>query len=650
MNTMRRDAPLEVEGVEHFINRNYREGGTHQWVRETWRNAYEAGATRLEFGTEWHAVRNGVWRRQISDNGCGMTPDELLAFFRMYGGSGKPIGGIHENFGVGAKSSLLPWNPLGVVVISWHEEYEEPSMIWIRKDPASGSFGLRTFEGDVGGEIAVVPFEDEELGIDWAAVKPDWIDGHGTCIVLLGAEYDQHTVLGDPSRDEGGVPGLKIANYLNRRLWDVGNMEIQVDEYVSEAASKWPHSNATTVRGKKQMNRRGVFGAKYYMEYVTAAKVGGLIAAGDTVPLPDGTEVDWYLWEGEGRTGIRYAAQNGFVAAAYSPPPSNLVQRPPVVELFDISEHPARFRSFGISESVVRKNTWLIIRPPLADDHIFGVYMSSDRNRLLIQGGPHAGDPLPWEEWAAAFTEAMPQQLVDAINAARAKTDAAELDSSVLERVAARFADRWRQVRYILDPKGKYVTNPTEPGTSGAKKRVAKRKKQNGEHKGGADGGRTGSIAMGSATGGNAAARKSRGEVGLPQFRWVPDDGETFEKGMMAVWNPPSPANPNGLIDLNIEHPVVQEEFRHWVAQYPPHLEDEVVAIVKAAYGQMAVATVAHGEALKPHLDRRERVADLRTQPALTAALLGLVGANAIIGPQLGGALGTKRKKPGDVA
>ncbi len=59
----------------------------------------------------------------------------------------------------------------------------------------------------------------------------------------------------------------------------------------------------------------------------------------------------------------------------------------------------------------------------------------------------------------------------------------------------------------------------------------------------------------------------------------------------------------------------------------------------------MAVATVAHGEWLAPHLDRKDRLQDLRSQEAMTAALLGLMRPNAIIGPLLGGALGAKRKE-----
>lgn len=102
----------------------------------------KAGATRVEFGIEWRGVQNfGVYRRVIADNGLGMTADELVAFFNTFGGGGKSIRGVHENFGVGAKTSLLPSTRYGMVVISWVDG--EPSMIWVRQDESTGEYGLR---------------------------------------------------------------------------------------------------------------------------------------------------------------------------------------------------------------------------------------------------------------------------------------------------------------------------------------------------------------------------------------------------------------------------------------------------------------------------------------------------------------------------
>src|SRR5262245_52323052 len=91
--------PMKASGIQHQVERVYREGGANQWVRETLINALEAEATRIEFGIEWQAVEGqGVYRRVIADNGVGMTPEELVGFFNVWGGGGKPIGGLHDNF------------------------------------------------------------------------------------------------------------------------------------------------------------------------------------------------------------------------------------------------------------------------------------------------------------------------------------------------------------------------------------------------------------------------------------------------------------------------------------------------------------------------------------------------------------------------
>ena len=112
--------PMAVTGVRHLVERAYRESGELQYLRELVVNSIEAGATRIEFGPEWNAVKgHGVYRLMVADDGNGMGPDELLRFLNTFGGGGKPIGDLHENFGVGAKTSLLPWNHEGVVVLSW---------------------------------------------------------------------------------------------------------------------------------------------------------------------------------------------------------------------------------------------------------------------------------------------------------------------------------------------------------------------------------------------------------------------------------------------------------------------------------------------------------------------------------------------------
>ncbi|MBK8324488.1 MAG: ATP-binding protein [Betaproteobacteria bacterium] len=146
---------VEITGASHFITRMFEACGPYQWAREFLKNSLEANATQVEFGIEWQAVeRFGVYRRTVIDNGSGMSRDELLKFFSTLGEGAKKIGGVHDNFGVGAKIAALPWNPNGVVVISYKDG--KASMIHIVLEPQSGDCELIEF-GVEGGHFCNRP-------------------------------------------------------------------------------------------------------------------------------------------------------------------------------------------------------------------------------------------------------------------------------------------------------------------------------------------------------------------------------------------------------------------------------------------------------------------------------------------------------------
>jgi len=130
--------------------------------------------------------------------------------------------------------------------------------------------------------------------------------------------------------------------------------------------------------------------------------------------------------------------------------------------------------------------------------------------------------------------------------------------------------------------------------------------------------------------------------AGLPKAEWK--TGEDFARGIFAIWNPPSAANPDGLVQLNAEHPVLREEILYWAPQYPTHLEDEVIDVIKKTYATLAVATISHSEALRIHLEQPDMLDKMRTPEALTASLLGLVGPASLMAPILGGSLGRRRQ------
>lgn len=620
--------PMKAADTHHFIERAYREGGRLQWVRETYKNAEEAGATRTEFGTEWQAVESlGVYRRTIADNGCGMTAEQLEEFFNTFGGSGKAIGGMHENYGVGSKTSLLPWNRYGMVVISWVAG--NASMIWVMHHPITGEYGLKVVEATDPAtdesflETVYEPYNDLEHGCDWSAVKPEWIDQHGTVIILLGNNPRDNTVIGDPSRSESDIKG--ISSYLNRRIWQIPEgTKVVVDELRTEDVSEWPrsikeaHGPQPRAGADKRTNRRNIEGARHFIDYPVPTFKHGKLQASGTVRLSDGTDIDWYLWDGDRPAVQSYAAISGYAAALYQN------------ELYGVTGHHSTYRSFGISEASVRGKLWLIARPPLADDSgKRGVYPRTDRNALLLRGGPGAGGPLPFNDWAAEFNDHMPQAILDAIKAARGGNTGTLEDASWRARLAERFGSRWRIVKLRAYKGGVLTVDPTQQGTTPIKRKKPKIKRVTAR---GGPGGRGGGFTMGVREG-SQAAKKVKVAGGIPRYRTV--RAEALGEGMLAAWQPNDPVYPEGAVLLNQEHPVLRTQIEYWQSQFADHYAEAIEKDVIDVYGQIAVAKVAHSEHMKGILPSNIVENDLRSESALTMALLGLVGEEAVIGPRL---------------
>ncbi|MEX0801530.1 MAG: hypothetical protein WD379_09975 [Dehalococcoidia bacterium] len=625
-----RTLPMETAGTHHFIERTHREGGVYQWVRETYTNSDEAKATRVEFGIEWQAVENlGAYRRVIADDGQGMTADQLVEFFNTFGGGGKPIGGVHENFGVGAKTSLLPWNRYGVVVVSWVNG--EGSMIWIHWDPDIEEYGLRLMEAedpdtaDISLESVYEPFDDEQHGCDWSKVKPHWIKDHGTVVVLLGNEPNYDTVLGDPNRAESDIKG--ISAFLNRRVWELRPaLEVYIDELRTNDRGQWPDSESVAHGPQpkqgpdRRTNLRKIEGAKFYIEYPTASFKSGKLKASGTVGLHDGTEVDWYLWAG-GRPAVQsYAAISGYIGALYKG------------ELYDVTLHQATYRSFGVTESTVRRCLWLIVRPPVLDEHgRHGVYPRTDRNALLLQGGPDAGSPLPMADWAAGFADQMPEEIVTAISEARTGVEGT-LDETWRHRLADRFGSRWRIPRLRARMGGSLTAELTHEGSR--PKRIKARRRKHGHGRGGGTGGGAGGNAIGRENGGVPADRKMV-YGGVPTYVLV--SGDDIEDGALAAWSPNHPGHTEGAVLLNVDHSVLRAEIEHWQSQFADHLADDIANEVLKAYGEIAVSKVAHSEHLRGQVASQVIDQKYRSPEALTMALLGLFAEEAVIAPRIGG-------------
>jgi hypothetical protein len=637
---------MKTAGTHHFIERTYREGSQYQWVREILVNALEADASRVEFGIEWQAAKNnGVYRRMIADNGCGMTADQLVEFFNTFGGGGKPIGGAHENFGVGSKTSLLPWNHYGMVVISWVDG--DASMIWVARDTKSGEYGLKTMvcedaNGELVPEPVYDPFDDPEHGCDWAAVRPSWIEDHGTVIILLGNNPTTDTVQGDPDRNEADIKG--ISSFLNRRMWGIPEgIEVFVDELRTTDRADWPSSEAVAhgpiaKDGKdRRTNMRRIEGARYYIEYPEVRPNIGSLRAHGTVGLFDGTEIDWYLWDGERPKVQSYAAIGGYIGTLYKG------------ELYDVTAHHSTYRSFGLSERSVRTNLWLIIRPFVDPDGRRGVYPKTDRNSLLIKGGPFAGGALPINDWAAEFADKMPEEILRALKEARRGSSGTISDEEWRERLAEKFGARWRIARLRARKSGSTLLDPSKNGQPlpKAKNRTpVGPRPSNPNNRASPPQPRLPASSkepLYGEPGGSVAGAESPTPGGLPRYRTV--GSEDIEAGMMAAWQPNDPEFPEGVVLLNIEHPVLRHVIEYWQLQYADHHSESIEKDVIDVYGQVAVSKVAHSEHLMGVLASRVVEESLRSDGALTMALLGLLAEDHLIATRIGGKY-SKRRLP----
>lgn len=664
------DAPMGATNVASFVERTYRESAPWQWVREAGvQNPFEAGATEVRLLTEWQAVdAHGVYRRVIADDGSGICAEDwdgrghhpLVKFFNEYGGSGKPIGGANDNFGIGAKSSLLPWNKFGLVVISHVATDDDPdTMIWVRYNPHANEYGLRPFETENGYETVIVPSWDDEMGIDWSLVVPEFVKetGHGLTLVLLGDSPDQDTVLGDINRiEKAGVPGKQETRYITSRYWNLP-LDVGVDHYTTTDKTKWPTNPSEYKRNHKVVyfNRSVKSCRDFVYNYLPKdVAVRGEITHDGVVTLSDGTEILWALWGGPGddygRGAIEYYEwKKGFVAALYED------------ELYE-RQNPQTWRNWGISETNVRERLWLLVRPPMADAKgKDGVYPVSDRTQLRIQGTKGnrlAGDPLPWADWAFDFSQMIPGPILEALSQARVDRGPTDVNMSeeMKQKLITRFAHRWRRTGFIAKLLGNKTITPTFPTKISGVKPGMK-----GLRRGGPGNGKGHGIhslnpkpnASWNESANGEKANPTSLSSSLPEVDWrlprYPSETRKgpkvhdFELGQGAEWIPPNSANPHGLIVMNEEHPVVQEQLEYWTSEYTEDDADEIRGVVLGTFGMLMIANVAHGEHLKTTLARAEMLNDeLRNPWALTATMLGVIQQHAMIAPVVGGKLKKK--------
>jgi hypothetical protein len=639
---------MRIGDTRPFIDRNYRDiTQPGQWLRETFRNADEAGASNVHYGIEWQGVETGgVYRRYIADDGVGMDAKELDKFMLTYGGGGKPIGTEHENFGIGAKVTLLPWNSAGLLVVSYRDG--QGFAMLIRGE--GRDYGAAPWEAeDDDGEIVRVaivdpagaPLEDfgiADIGAIWQQV-PFWATDdtppeHGTIFVLLGPDREYDTVLGDPNRPEESATYMQVS-YLNSRLWALDpEQRVTIDVPVGPGKLTWTTRNPGQIDlgpGTGGFTRRVITGAKSYID-----RHGKFPTAAGSIVLQEGTTAHWWLRDAvpEKRPNP-YGPRAGFIGVLYRG------------ELYDVARSEDarwRYRQFGIPASEVMARTFIVIEPPT--EGAAGIYPTGGRDRLLRRGGRD----LPFADWGVAFHEALPAAIASAIQDAMPRELGS--DSAWKEKFAERFWDRLHQVRLRLRPDGESgAASPSQPAPrvvitsaggiqTDAPRRLPRLVKPKA---------RTSDRVV-SDTRGRRRSRPTMMESSIPS--WLAVGAGDFDKPFtLASWDPDitNPDGSKGCVYLNKEHMAVTALVHEMASAYSVDDADiaarsQIEWAVWETLGQSLVAKVVHTQAvLKRDVElmtlRKEYLSDV----ALTTGGLGMIWEQQALQPKLGGILGRKK-------
>jgi hypothetical protein len=619
---------MRIGDTRPFIDRNYRDITLPgQLLRETFRNAQEAGASNVHFGIEWQGVEaQRVYRRYIADDGIGMDERDLTQFMLTYGGGGKPIGTEHENFGIGAKVALLPWNPAGLLVISY-KECEGYAMLVRGEERDYGAFPWEAVDDD--GEVVHTAVIDPEgatlgafgiadIGSIWSQV-PFWAERdeqpeHGTIFLLLGPDSDYDTILGDPGRPEEAVTYMQ-AQFLNSRLWELPeDQNVTVDVSISPDKNTWTPKNPGKIEsgpGTGGFSRRKIVGAKWHI-----GRAGKFAAASGSVTLDDeGTVAHWWLRdENPERRPNPYGPRAGFISVLYNE------------ELYDIARSEDarwRYRQFGIPAAEVMSRTFIVIAPPI--DGPSGIYPTGGRDRLRRTGGRD----LPFTDWGATFHENLPVEIAKAIEEAMPKEIVA--DSSWKEKFAERFWDRLQHIRFRHGSDGqpgaaapaqaapRTATRPTtetettsQDGGTTTLPRVAKPRQRTKEP-------------TVSDTPGPRNARKADMEASIPSWLPVPAD-EMDQPYTLASWE---------VKEMAGDYSVTTDDVAAW---------STVERAVWETVGQSLVAKVVHVQSvLRRDVERTTLRNDYLSDVARTTAGLGMVWEQQALQPKLGGILGRRK-------
>ena len=432
----------------HLIGLMSKDGEPLQVLREAVQNGIEAGATRIEIHPEFLYARKTleagkrVDKLVIADNGCGMSPKELLTHMRGLGSSSKTVG-VDNNFGCGLKFTALFGNPEGFEILSYQNG--DGYMVRVVYDEEKKGFGLMALEDTYnGGSDECVPIPED--------LHEEYQRDNGTVYIFHGQNAEANTF------PLPGFTAQTMAQYLNRRYWTIpANVEIKVliPPSLKEDKTDWMTEKKSTSLRISSHQWRTIHGVKYAMDKYAAASGTVTLAEGlmhwftfgdQTVGDQMGPEarkanpdnVDGKA-HGSFKTGTSEGVGHGFTGILYQG------------ELYEFSKDHIRLSQCGIYSSEIRKRVVFVFEP-------FSGLLQPNAARSRLRYANEDRD-VSWSLWASQFSAQLPQDIQDLINSSQTES-AIDFEKAIHQRLAA-----------LMNGALKFPTKPFKgkPPTTGTK-------------------------------------------------------------------------------------------------------------------------------------------------------------------------------------
>lgn len=401
-----------------------------QLYRELTQNALEAIRRRFESGdntpgivqwdVDWIGVRAKKYKLSVSDNGDGMSGDDMCRYlnsFAVQGANNNQM--LTGNFGVGAKITALHHNPAGLAYLSWRDG--RGNSVELHRDDTEKIYGLRMLHDKSGEPTYIRPLVDSG--------RPSIINNSGTKVVLFGNHSDEETW-----RRPDGIPGGQtnwLYKYLNGRYFRIpDNITIRVRNLKKDPSS-WPENeppasdstfNFETIRGMKEILDGQVRNCP-----PDAIRRSGIVHL-STV------DVHWWLFED------RSKVDNSINPRSLPPGHVGIIFQDEVYTIRTGASARKLMALFGIlygADSII-----IYIEPRGGEN----VHSDTGRSRIFIDGADADSADL-WSRWGEEFRGQMPADIEEFIERLLSR----DTDSHRQER-RERVLERLEKIRELLTP------------------------------------------------------------------------------------------------------------------------------------------------------------------------------------------------------